>query len=203
MRKFKDKNVSNEKNEMKEYESLRNEIMQKIELHNTLITFTITGTLAVLAIAFNTNNTLLYLAPMCIIIPISIRVAYYLYAMSKLSAYIIVFIEDHITELKWESRNTFFSKYSKNSKIKRFVLMHYYEYLILSILCGSLYVYGCISSFTSWFVFILQMIIVVCLEICEIIITYYMNSAGKRKQDYIDIWKKVKANQEYLHICDE
>ena len=78
-------------NNIKEYDNLRNEINQKIELHNTLLTFTITTTVAVLTFALSQNKTILYLIPFCILIPMSMRIAYYRSAMSKLSAYMIVF----------------------------------------------------------------------------------------------------------------
>lgn len=46
---------------MKEYEDIRGEIKQKIELHNSLITFMITTVVAVLAFALERNNSALYL----------------------------------------------------------------------------------------------------------------------------------------------
>ena len=46
-------------NNIKEYDNLRNEINQKIELHNTLLTFTITTTVAVLTFALSQNKTIL------------------------------------------------------------------------------------------------------------------------------------------------
>ena len=83
--------MSTNENLVKEYDNLRNEINQKIELHNTLLTFTITTTVAVLSLAVSQNSTILYLIPFCILIPMSMRIAYYRAAMSKLSAYMIVF----------------------------------------------------------------------------------------------------------------
>ena len=44
---------------MKEYEDIRGEIKQKIELHNSLITFMITTVVAVLAFALERNNSAL------------------------------------------------------------------------------------------------------------------------------------------------
>ena len=69
----------------KEYEDLRDEIKQKIELHNSLITFMITAVIAVLAFALENNNAMLYLLPFGIIIPISMRVTYYRTGMIKMS----------------------------------------------------------------------------------------------------------------------
>lgn len=48
---------------LKEYEMLRSEIEQKISLHNTLLTFIITSTVAVITIAISEGITILYLFP--------------------------------------------------------------------------------------------------------------------------------------------
>lgn len=76
---------------LKEYEMLRSEIEQKISLHNTLLTFIITSTVAVITIAISEGITILYLFPFCIIIPMMMRIAYYRKVIVKLSAYMIVF----------------------------------------------------------------------------------------------------------------
>lgn len=86
-----------DENMIKEYDILRNEINQKIELHNTLLTFTITTTVAVLALALAQKSSILYLIPFCILIPMSMRIAYYRTAMAKLSAYMIVFWKKTLT----------------------------------------------------------------------------------------------------------
>ena len=46
-----------------EYNTLRAEVLQKIELHNKLIMFAITTTVAILAFAFSQNNAYLFLLP--------------------------------------------------------------------------------------------------------------------------------------------
>lgn len=89
-----------------EYEELRNEINQKVELHNSLVTFMITTVVAILAFALESENSLLYILPFGIIIPISMRVTYYRTVMTKLSSYISVYLESDIEELNWETRNT-------------------------------------------------------------------------------------------------
>ena len=88
-------------NVIKEYEDIRGEIKQKIELHNSLIMFMITTVVAVLAFAVQGDNSILYLLPFGIIIPTSMRITYYRTAMAKLSAYIIVYIENKIKGLNW------------------------------------------------------------------------------------------------------
>lgn len=128
-------------NNIKEYDNLRNEINQKIELHNTLLTFTITTTVAVLTFALSQNKTILYLIPFCILIPMSMRIAYYRSAMSKLSAYMIVFLEKNIDGVMWETRNVALINENLNNKKKNYyTALRYYECLILAIVCYIFYV---------------------------------------------------------------
>ncbi len=61
----------------KEYEILHDEIQQKIALQNNLLIFMITATLTIITIAVESKNSLLYLFPFFIIIPIMNRIAYY------------------------------------------------------------------------------------------------------------------------------
>lgn len=96
-------------NRLKEYEMLRAEILQKIDLHNSLVTFTITATNAILAYAlFQSKNASPYsfLLPFGIIIPMSLRISYYRTGMMKLAAYIEAVIEPEEPGLEWEKRNT-------------------------------------------------------------------------------------------------
>lgn len=126
-------------NLLKEYEDIRGEIKQKIELHNSLITFMITTVVAVLAFALERNNPALYLLPFAIIIPISMRVTYYRTAMIKLSAYVIVYLEDKLDGINWETRNTQLINDSSNKLFDKFTISHYYEGIILGIVCYFLY----------------------------------------------------------------
>lgn len=63
-------------NMIKEYESLRNEILQKIQLTNTLLNFAVTTAVAILAFAVESKNknAFLFLVPFCVLIPISVRI---------------------------------------------------------------------------------------------------------------------------------
>lgn len=126
-------------NVIKEYEDIREEIKQKIELHNSLIMFMITTVVAVLAFAVQGNNSILYLLPFGIIIPTSMRITYYRTAMSKLSAYIIVYIENKIKGINWETCNNELINSVHNNIYDNFTISQYYECMILSFICYSLY----------------------------------------------------------------
>ena len=74
----------------------------------------------------------------------SVRISYYRFAMAKLSAYIIVFLEEQIPEIKWETRNYKVGEKiisdSMNRDIK-LISTHYYECFVLCLLCYFLYIY--------------------------------------------------------------
>ena len=116
-------------------------MLQKIELYNSLITFMITTVVALLTFALTQNEPLLYLLPFCIIIPITMRVTYYRTMMVKLSAYIIVYLENEINGLEWEKRNPQFVNSEDNQLYNNLTISHYYEGFLLGLASYGLYVY--------------------------------------------------------------
>lgn len=180
-------------NILKEYDELRDEIKQKIELHNSLITFMITTVVAVLAFALDNDNSLLYLLPFAIIIPISMRITYYRSAMVKLSAYIIVYIENEIEGLYWETRNTKLINDDVNNFYNRFTISHYYEGIILSVVCYVLYFKDYIKDKTINFQTILFLFIPLVFVIWEGIITKRIITFNDEKNDWIEKWIKFKV----------
>ena len=186
-------NVQN--NILKEYDELRSEIKQKIELHNSLITFMITTVVAVLAFALDNDNTLLYLLPFAIIIPISMRITYYRSAMAKLSAYIIVYIENEIEGLCWETRNTKLINEDVNNFYNRFTISHYYEGIILSVVCYVLYFRDYIKDKTINSQTILFLLAPFVLIIWEGLITKRIVTFDDEKNEWIEKWKDFKAKK--------
>lgn len=178
----------------KEYDALRNEINQKIELHNSLLTFTITTTVAILTFALSQNNAILYLIPFCIIIPMSMRIAYYRSAMSKLSAYIIVFLEENLEGMNWETRNATLTKkiLGKKLEFKIPTTLRYYECLILSVVCYICYFNEYVKNKDINMQTVCSLCLPLLLVIWEIIVTKRINSMDKEKQAWINIWNGLQ-----------
>lgn len=185
-----------------EYNSIKTEIQNKIELHNNLITFTITTVVAVLAFAFSQSNPFLFLLPFCIIIPMSLRIAYYRLALSKLSAYLIVFIEPELNSCKWETRNyLIIDKNNRNNKdkiksLRNSITMNYYDCLILGIISYVLFLYHYLSDIEFGTLVIINIIWPLILIIYELMVTVRINSADKKKTYWIIRWSEQK-HQEY------
>lgn len=174
-----------------EYQELRSEIQNKVELHNSLVTFMITTVIAVLAFALESDNILLYLLPFGIIIPISMRIVYYRSAMVKLSAYIIVFLESNLTGLKWETRNRQFVMKNGFNFYDKVTTSHYYEGIILSIICYTLYIWSLLENKK---INIFYIGLPLLLLIWEAVITNRIKSFDKDKEKLIKGWSELKSN---------
>ena len=184
---------------IREYQNLRDEITQQIDLHNSLLTFTITTTVAVFAFIFAQGevNPYLFLLPFCIIVPMSMRIAYYRTNMAKISAYLIVYIESEMPEINWETRNRKTIRRivkTKNKNIEQFTLLRYYECLLLCIVCYALFIiYYVIQNAFSWgtIVNILWPLIFV---VFECFVTEKMCSVHREREKWIRIWEYQKKN---------
>lgn len=186
--------MNEQENIIIEYEDLRNEVKQKIELHNSLITFMITTVIAVLAFALESKSILLYLLPFGIIIPISMRITYYREAMVKLSAYIVIYIEKEIEGLNWETRNTQLINVDKKSLYDKFTISHYYEGIILSIICYILYFVEYMKENIMSFRTLICLILPFLLVVWEAVITKRIVSFDKQKNQWIKKWKDFRDN---------
>lgn len=183
---------------IKEYEDLRSEIKQKMEAYNSLVTFMITTVIAVLVFAVENDNMLLYLLPFGIIIPISMRMLFYRASLAKIAAYIIVYIESDLCGLGWETRNNLikcFDVYNNDFKLyDKFVFPHYYEGMVLSIICYILFftkyiIYGNISKKT-----LIYAIIPVFFILWEYLIVKKIISFDKKENEWIKKWKDFKES---------
>ncbi len=99
-----------------EYLMLREEITWRQKVIDTLGTFTYTVFISILGIALSTNNIEMFLLPFVVILPISLKVAYHKYAISKISVYLKMFLEDINDEnsFKWENFQSLY--YKKNPR---------------------------------------------------------------------------------------
>lgn len=122
---------------------------------------------------------------------------YYRSSMSKLSAYLIVFLESDIDGLKWETRNAevingLIHKEKRDPNI--FVFSRNYECLVLSIVCYAFYVNELLKDHEGYFITTITMLLTSSLVIWEAMITKHMNNVHKEKQRWMDYWSKVKDN---------
>lgn len=179
---------------LKEYDTLRTEINEKIALHNSLITFMITTVVAILAFSITENIPWLYLLPFCIIIPISMRVAYYRSVMTKISAYLSVYIENTILALNWETRNTNINNNIKGKFYDKITISHYYEGLLLSLVCYIMYSISYISTYGFHCSLIFALGLPFLLVVWESIITKRIADFNNEKNEWIKTWTSHNAH---------
>lgn len=181
-------------NLIREYESLRNEINQKIDLVNTLTTFTLTTAVAILTFALAKDNALLFLLPFCIIIPMYERISYYRSAMVKLSAYMIVFLETKIEEFNWETRNTYLMDIIGETDNTIVLRAGYYEGVVISLVCYVLYFCNQFKGKNLSIILILQLLIPFLLVVWMLFIVKHINDIDGEKQAWIKKWKKIDGS---------
>lgn len=182
-----------------EYDMIRREIESKMALHNTLLTFTITTSVAVLALVIDSqnNNAFLFLLPFCIIIPMSTRIAYYRNALAKLSAYLIVFCEVDDNMVKWESRNFNLELLSRERKIKKKFSLKYNECLFLGIACYLLFLFHYIPQEPLCFLAVFNCLWPSTLLLAEVLITSKINNIYQDRLAYIISWHKIKEEGDH------
>ena len=138
-----------------EYEMLRDEIAQKIELRNTLLVAMYTITVAILAFACTgegREHPIICLLPMLVVLPLSMRIAYYRDAIAKLSAYMVVFLEPRIAGVCWETRNDCLLRLMGKGRFRHlrtslttrvFQMARYLDFFFVNVICIVLFVsYG-------------------------------------------------------------
>lgn len=190
-------------NEILEYNNLRKEIDDKIKMHNSFLTFTITTVVAVLTFALSSDIYMpsLCLLPFGILIPMSMRITYYRSAIVKLAAYMVVFLECDLEGLSWETRNNKILKKLQEEKkidIRSFAGASYYECLILALVCYACYLHRLvqaeISNFSSKLIF--DMLWPLILVAAEIYFTACLNSASAAKEEWIKKWQEIKSEED-------
>lgn len=200
---------------LKEYDTLRVEILQKMSLENTLVTFTITTVVAILTFGLSQNkpmNPYFFLLPFCIIIPVSAQMADCRESCSKMGAYIIVYIESEIGGLNWETRNSQISSDLLKANFSKWsYFMNRCKYLscfVLSVACYFIFAasyWATINcTFSGFFKEILptasgwKHVLHLGLPIvCVIIVFYLTTQVGyyhKCRLSWKDIWDKQSEN---------
>lgn len=178
---------------LEEYKMLRDEIQNCIERDNTLVTFMVTAvsTILTFAITANLQVPFLFLISFCIIIPFTGRISHYKTNVSRISAYLIVFLEPYI-DIKYETRNS--QVKSVKSKYSRFlVAMRNYVGFLLGVLSYLVYLveYQNKIGFTNGWD-ILFGILPIFLLVIIFFLDKRIDSVPKEKSMWIKNWENLK-----------
>ena len=188
-----------------DYQNLREEIMYSRKAQDRFTIFMYTSVATIIGFAIQFHSAYLFLLPLIITFPFSIKIADYRRTIANLAAYMIVFLESK-DKCHWETdnyniENDFGCKPKvKVSRNKYEVFIHSlnnYDSLLISLFCTSVFFYnkfiGVNGSCGDWKDIVLLVIsIIVCGVILTVSITYsrYQHLKSKR----IDKWKVYKKN---------
>ena len=86
-----------------EYEALREEILNSLQIVKNYRSLLYTIVFAALAFAFDKDEAIIFLIPFCAIIPIYLLAMHQVDSTMRIGAYIYVFLEPE-TECQWETR---------------------------------------------------------------------------------------------------
>lgn len=172
----------------KQYEMLREEIINCTRLSNEFSTFSMTALAAVLAFALSENNPFLFAIPYILIIPLSSKSLYYRNNIATISAYMIVVLEPIIEGYRWESS---VSQYNKHNGSTAFTIFRNYEYCFESVVCLILYLYYAVGFDTDPAIIAAVGIICAAATAYVSIICYKMAHTSELKKVSIKRWEQV------------
>lgn len=185
-----------------EYLMLREEMTWRQKVIDTLGTFTYTIFVSILGIALSTNNIELFLLPFVVILPISLKVAYHKYAITKISVYLKIFLEDVNDEnsFKWENYNSmYYQKNPRGMKEKTFFYGSSLEYILMCILTSIFFWIKyfmqdeiCFTVFQMGIFLFIQLIVI----ILVVYVTVGYTVLEKKKPSIIPNWEKIKEEFE-------
>lgn len=178
---------------LEEYKMLREEVQNCIERDNTLSTFMVTAVATILTYAISSNLQVpfLFLISFCIIIPFSARLAHYKSNVARISAYMIVYLENELS-IKYETRAIKY-KNPNNSKSKFIISMRNYVGMWLGMISYVVYVVEFINRIgcESW-----QHIAGIIIPMFLLYITFKidkrLDSVPKERNEWIKVYEEAR-----------
>lgn len=190
-----------------EYNSLRTEIMQKIELRNTLLICVYTASTAFLGFALANDRrpgqAFLALLPILVVIPVSLRVGYYRNAIAKLSAYQMVFLVPELNGIGWELRNDSALKKVESGEFGGKLVarsrdwlngVRYIDFPVICLICFLVFVYrGGLDEPFGW-VFAIAAGVAAAFELAYI---FRINRINDQKDTWYVRWERVREEERH------
>ena len=176
----------------KEYEFLRNEIIQDYQIMDSSRNLLYFAVGVILTLSLNIREPFISLLPFIVIIPIYFVTLDYSYSAQMAGAYLQVFYEPEF--FHWETRHYELSKHY-TSKSTNFSSTFHFPFIITGV--GSLMIFAYLFiedqrsflSFTS-----IARLICACVVFIALISIYYKHrNIDSIREDYIAKWKLIKA----------
>lgn len=176
-----------------EYEALREEILYSMQVVKNYRSLLYTLVIAILAFAFDKDETVLFLLPFVAIIPLYLLAMHQVDSTIRIGAYIYVFLEEG-TECQWETRLYKYDKLHRNQYSTKKTNID--PYWCISFCCLALSVMK--LDFTNRnfnFYFVITMQIIILLG-CIYLFVKKRPDYLETKEKYIREWKEIQAQEQ-------
>lgn len=182
--------------QLEEYKMLRDEIQNCVERDNSLATFMVTAVATILTFAVSANLQVpfLFLISFCIIIPFSARLAHYKENVARISAYIIVYLEEEMF-IKYETR-TIQAKNPHSKKSKVIISMRNYIGFWLGLVSYIIYIQQYLQKIgINDKLDVLFCVLPILLLYLTFSIDKKVDSVPQNRKSWIDIFQKQKKEK--------
>ena len=175
-----------------EYSLLKEEIFKSMQMIKDYRNWMYTIVIAVLILAFDKDEAILFLVPFGAIIPMYILSIYESHTMMRIGAYIYVFIEPG-TDCQWDTRLLKYDNIPEN----RFDFSKFRidSYMLLSFFCLTFSIMKLDYSYIDYkfcFTVVIQIII---FFICIYLFEFKRPNYIKIKKMYIDKWELIHRQE--------
>lgn len=171
---------------MKEYELLRNEMMESYRAITQYNTVLYTATATILALVLQRDEYLLCLIPYIVIIPLFLLCESKRNGICRIAAYMNVFLEGD--EFNWERRHHLFDQKKTRSRGS----LHPYYFLMLT--CTGFSIYKIICGEYSCTAMCIRIVAVLTLLIISLIVMKSKTvNYTKTRDELINDWREIKA----------
>ncbi len=172
-----------------EYEALREEILNSLQIVKNYRSLLYTIVFAALAFAFDKDEAIIFLIPFCAIIPIYLLAMHQVDSTMRIGAYIYVFLEPE-TECQWETRLLRYDNLHRNQESTKKTSIDPYWGVSFCCLLLSIVKLDYTNIDLSFIITVLAQIIILCL--CCILFLKKRPDYLKVKEKYINEWKEVQ-----------
>lgn len=175
-----------------EYKMLKDEMVRAIDTINNVRNILYVAIISVLTFAVKEQLPFLFLISYIIIIPIYGITINRMHQFYRAAAYIMVFIEEQGSEIKWETRLYSLIQQSNNQHRIRYQKANVFPFVFISGFITILFfIYLDLERINELSVMI-QMTLAIVLFLGVLVISVNQKSPDKLRKEYVDKWKVVK-----------
>lgn len=175
-----------------EYEALRNEIIYSMQIIKNYRSLLYTIVIAVLALAFQSDNVVMFLIPFLVIIPIYLLEMHQVDSTARIGAYISVFIEPE-TDCQWETRLLKYEKTYKNNNRNKESLINPYWCISFGCIILSFMKLNYYNRNINFYIIFAEQIFAFVL--CVFVFIKKNVNSLETKEKYIKEWNEIKKDE--------